>query len=280
VLILYGNTEVLGNLYSFGAMLSFTIAHAAVIALRVKAPEQERPYRMPWNVRIGGAEIPLTAVIGGIGTAGAWIAVVALHSEARAVGIPWMIVGMAGYLLYRRRQGLDPRRHYKIARPERPADFEVLDYRTALVPIFGEDVSATALKGAAKLIGADGVVYAIFVLPVPAQLSLEAGLEAEEAQGRSVLESARITARRLGIKIHTGLIRTRNPGAALVEEAERVGSDVIYWSTIHAPAGEKGIGPTATYLLGKRPCRIIIETDPRRRSGQAGTSREKVAAVA
>ena len=46
--------------------------------------------------------------------------------------------------------------------------------------------------------------------------------------------------------------------------AERVGSDVIYWSTIHAPAGEQGIGPTATYLLSKRPCRVIIETDPRR----------------
>jgi APA family basic amino acid/polyamine antiporter len=263
VLILYGNTEVLGNLYSFGAMLSFTTAHVAVVALRIKDPDRERPYRMPGNVRIRGAEIPLTAVIGGIGTAGAWVAVVALHADARTIGIPWMIVGMAGYLIYRRQQGLDPRKHYRIERPERPADFEELGYRTALVPIFGDDVSATALKGAAKLIGADGVVYAIFVLPVPSQLSLEAGLEEEEAQGLSVLESARIQARRLGIKIRTGLIRTRNPGAAIVEEAERVGSDVIYWSTIHAPAGERGIGPTATYLLSKRPCRVIIETETR-----------------
>ena len=101
------------------------------------------------------------------------------------------------------------------------------------------------------------------MLPVPSQLSLEAGLEEEEAQGRSVLESARIKARRAGIKIHTGLIRTRNPGAALVEEAERVDSDVIYWSTIHAPAGEQRIGPTAAYLLSKRPCRVIIETENR-----------------
>jgi APA family basic amino acid/polyamine antiporter len=265
LLILYGDTEVLGNLYSFGAMLSFTTAHAAVIALRIKDPDRERPYRMPGNLRIRGVEIPLTAVIGGIGTAGAWVAVVALHTEARTVGIPWMIVGIGGYLVYRRRQGLDPRKQYRIARPERPADFEALGYRTALVPIFGDDVSASALKGAAKLIGADGLVYAIFVLPVPAQLSLEAGLEGEEAQGRSVLESARIQARRLGIKIHTGLIRTRNPGAAIVEEAEHVGSDVIYWSTIHAPAGEQGIGPIATYLLSKRPCRVIIETESRRK---------------
>ena len=260
-LILYGNTEVLGNLYSFGAMLSFTTAHVAVIALRVKDPDRERPYMAPGGVRIRGYVIPLTAVVGGIGTALAWVAVTVLHTEARIVGIPWMIIGMVGYFVYRKRQGLDPKAHYKIERAARPADFEELEYRTALVPIFGDDVSASALISAAKLIGEDGVVYAIYVLPVPSQLSLEAGLEEEEARGRSVLESARIQARRHGIKIHTGLIRTRNPGAALVEEAERVGSDVIYWSTIHAPAGEQRLGPTATYLLTKRPCRVIIETD-------------------
>jgi hypothetical protein len=174
-----------------------------------------------------------------------------------------MIVGMGGYYIYRRRQGLSPLASYKIERPERPPDFEELEYRTALVPIFGDDVSASAFAAAAKLIGEDGIVYAIYVLPVPRQLSLESGLEEEEAHGRSVLESARIQARRAGIKIRTGLIRTRNPGSALVEEAERVGSDVIYWSAIHAPVGEKGIGPTATYLLGHRPCRVIIETDNR-----------------
>ena len=65
VLILYGNTAVLGNLYSFGAMLSFTTAHAAIVALRVKDPDRERPYAAPWNVRIKGSAIPMTAVIGG-----------------------------------------------------------------------------------------------------------------------------------------------------------------------------------------------------------------------
>ncbi len=129
-LILPGETNLLGNLYSFGAMLSFTIAHVAVIALRIKKPDQERPYRMPWNVRIRGATIPLTAVLGAIGTFAAWCAVVVLHPEARTIGIPWMLVGMVGYLVYRRRQGLDPRTTYKIERPQRPPDFEELDYRT------------------------------------------------------------------------------------------------------------------------------------------------------
>jgi APA family basic amino acid/polyamine antiporter len=267
ILILPGRTKLLGNLYSFGAMLSFTTAHVAVIALRIKDPDRERPYRLPFNMRIRGYDIPLTAVVGGLGTFAAWISVVVLHGEARTIGIPWMLVGIAGYLLYRRQHGLDPRREYRIAHPERPPDFEELGYSTALVPIFGDDVSASALSSAAKLIGAEGVVYAIYVLPVPSQLSLEAGLEEEEARGRSVLESARIQARRRGIKIRTGLIRTRHPGAAIVAEAERVGSDVIYWSTIHAPAGERGIGPTAAYLLGKRPTRVIIETENQTQRG-------------
>jgi APA family basic amino acid/polyamine antiporter len=263
VLILPGETTLLGNLYSFGAMLSFTTAHVALVALRIKEPDRERPYRMPWNVTIRGRSISLMAVLGAIGTFGAWCAVVALHTEARTIGIPWMIIGMTGYVVYRRRQGLDLRKTYRIARPERPADFQALGYKTALVPIFGGDVSASALSSAAKLIGEEGVVYAVFVLPVPSQLSLESGLEAEEAEGRAALESARIKARRSNIKIRTGLIRTRNPGAALVEEAQRVGADVIYWSAIHAPVGEQRIGPTAVYLLAKRPCRVIIETENR-----------------
>jgi APA family basic amino acid/polyamine antiporter len=259
-----GRAEFLGNMYAFGAMLSFTVAHISVIRLRIRQPDRARPYRGPGTLRVAGRELPLFAVLGGFGTGLAFVTVTFLHLAVALVGVFWLAFGIALYVVYRRQQGLDLRTTARAPRHERPPDFEQLEYKTALVPIFGDDVSASALKSAAKLIGNEGVVYAVYVLLVPSQLSLDEGLQVEEALGRSVLESARIQARRAGIKIHTGLIRTRNPGGALVEEAERVGSDVLYWSTIHAPSGEQRIGPTATYLLGKRPCRIIIETDPRR----------------
>jgi basic amino acid/polyamine antiporter, APA family len=273
--IIPGKAEFLGNLYAFGAMLSFTVAHVSVIRLRLVEPDRPRPYRGPGTLRFKGRDLPLFAVLGGLGTGLAFVVVTILHLDVAVTGVFWLALGMLIYVVFRRRQGLDLRTTTRAPRPERPAEFAEFDYRTALVPIFGGDVSATALGAASKLIGQDGVVYAVFVLPVPSQLSLDDGMEEEEAEGRAALESARIQARRAGIKIHTGLIRTRNPGSALVEQAERVHADVIYWSTLHAPLGERGIGATATYLLAKRPCRVIIETE-----NPAAAERERAAVPA
>src|SRR5436305_6265969 len=71
LLLVPGKTDFLGNLYSFGAMLSFTTAHAAVVALRLRQPDRERPYRIPFNVR----GVPVSAVVGGLGTFVAWLSV-------------------------------------------------------------------------------------------------------------------------------------------------------------------------------------------------------------
>jgi basic amino acid/polyamine antiporter, APA family len=262
ILLIPGQINFLGNLYSFGAMLSFTIAHAAVIALRIKQPDRERPYRAPWNVRWRGRDVPITAVLGGIATFAAWISVIVLHVDARYVGTGWMIVGLIGYVVYRRREGMDLRSHYKIERRERPEFFVELEYRSALVPIFGTDLDARALRSAAKLVGEGALVEALYVLRVPNQLSLDAGLEEEEQRGYSVLESAKVRGRKAGLKVQTRLIRTRNPGAAIVEEAERTNAEIIYLGTAHAPPSERALGPTASYLLAHRPCRVVIETPP------------------
>jgi APA family basic amino acid/polyamine antiporter len=171
-------------------------------------------------------------------------------------------VGLVGYVVYRRSQGLDLTSHHKIARHERPASFVELEYHSAIVPMFGTDVDASALRAAAKLVGEGATVEAIYVLRVPNQLSLDAGLEAEEQLGLSVLESAKLAGRKSGLKVQTRMIRTRSPGAAIVEEAERRKAEIIYLSTAHAPPSERALGPTASYLLAHRPCRVVIETSP------------------
>ncbi|HET7510387.1 MAG TPA: universal stress protein [Solirubrobacterales bacterium] len=260
LLVLPGNTEFLGNLYSFGAMLSFTIAHLSIIALRRRRPDVDRPYRAPWNVRWRGAEIPLTAVIGAIGTGAAFVSVIVLHPEARIIGTAWLGAGLVGYLLYRRHLGIDPREVQQARRPERPLDFLEVSYKSALVPIFGTSVDAEAMHRAAAVVDPDAIVEAIYVLKIPQAHELpDLDFEAEEYEGRCVLDIARLQARARGLKVRTKLIRTRNPGRAIVEEARERGSDLIYVSTEHAPSDERLLGPTTRYLLAKRPCRVIVE---------------------
>jgi APA family basic amino acid/polyamine antiporter len=260
LLLIPGKTDFLGNLYSFGAMLSFTTAHVAIIALRYKEPDRKRPYRSPWNIPFRGGVLPGGAVLGAIGTFTAWASVVALHVEARTVGIGWMVIGMAGYFWYRRRHGLDPKAEYRIERSKAPEGFSELAYGSVLVPIFGSDVSAGALRRAAKLAGEDAIVDAVYVIEVPPQLSLEAGMVEEERLAESLLDAARIRARESRLKVRTSVIRTRSPGAALVDEARQRGSDIIFFDMDHAPPAERVFGPITSYLLRVRPCRIVIET--------------------
>jgi nucleotide-binding universal stress UspA family protein len=98
------------------------------------------------------------------------------------------------------------------------------------------------------------------VLKIPQAHGLpDLDFEAEEYEARCVLDIARLQARARGLKVRTKLIRTRNPGRAIVEEALERGSDLIYVSTEHAPSDERLLGPTTRYLLAKRPCRVIVE---------------------
>ena len=108
--------------------------------------------------------------------------------------------------------------------------------------------------------GEDAIVDAVYVIQVPPQLSLDAGMEEEERVAGSLLEAARIRARESHIKVRTSVIRTRSPGQALVDEARLRGSEIVYFDMAHAPAAERVFGPITSYLLRVRPCRIVIET--------------------
>jgi hypothetical protein len=55
-------------------------------------------------------------------------------------------------------------------------------------------------------------------------------------------------------------VRTRNPARAILDEARRLNVEVIYLSTVHAPASERPFGPITAQLLAERPVRIVVQT--------------------
>jgi APA family basic amino acid/polyamine antiporter len=96
----------LGALYVFGSLLCFALAHAAVLSLRIRKPELERPFKLGWNIKIGGRELPVTALLGLITTLGIWLIVVITQPYSRWVGIIWMLVGLLIYYIYRKKENL------------------------------------------------------------------------------------------------------------------------------------------------------------------------------
>ena len=142
------------------------------------------------------------------------------------------------------------------------AELKQRGYHSALVPILGTSVDNEAMARAAKLVGADGAVEAVYVLKVPEQLPLDGGLEQEEQEAWRVLEVARLQAKVDGCRVHCRLIRARTPWRAIVEEAEKRRTDLIYISTKHAPSEEGLLSSTTRYVLAHRPCRVVVEHDP------------------
>jgi hypothetical protein len=205
----------------------------------------------------------MTAVLGAIGTFAAWSRSSRCTPRRARSASPGWSLGMGGYYVYRRARASTCEDVLQDRPPRAPAGL-----RGARVPHGARaDLRRRRQRlGAAERREADrrGGRRLRDLRAARAEPALARGGPRGGGGARALGARERADpGRRAGIKIHTGLIRTRNPGAALVEEAERVGSDVIYWSTIHAPAGEQRIGPTAAYLLSKRPCRVIIETENR-----------------
>ena len=121
-----GNGErFLAGLYSFGVLIALTAAQLAVVRLRMREPELERPFRVPLGVRVRGLEVPLPAVVGAFLTLALFAAAVATSEGARIAGPVWLVGGVAVYLWSRRAGGrrcsaAPPRPSPTSCRPRRP----------------------------------------------------------------------------------------------------------------------------------------------------------------
>ena len=103
-------------------------------------------------MRVRGHELPPLAVIGLTGTALSFVVVSVLDLTVGAAGAAWMAVGMGGYLLYRRSQGLDFISTHQVAVPQ-PVTQNEAEYESVLVALDARHYSSTTIATATKLAG-------------------------------------------------------------------------------------------------------------------------------
>jgi len=254
--ILPGNVDFIGRMYAFGAMLSFTIAHFAVIQMRRRPPSVEEPYRVPPSLRIGTTHWPVFAVLGGFGTAAAWLVVVVQDAPTRYAGLAWLAGGFVVYTVFRRRIGVPLAQTVRAPIQLGPAI--ALEYRTILVPIVSGPGSHESVDLAARLAAERrATIVALRVLTVPLDLPLDAPLPEQEAEADRLLDDARATAESYGVRMIDRIVRARSAGRAIVDEAERRQAEIV---VLGAPRGRHRaiFGKTVDYVLKNAPCRVMV----------------------
>jgi APA family basic amino acid/polyamine antiporter len=258
-----GQAVFLGNMYAFGAMLSFTIAHLAVVRLRLVEPGHERPYRGPGTLRVAGRELPLFAVLGGLGTGIAWVTVTILHLDVALAGLGWLILGICAYMLYRRRQGLDLTTTTKVAMP-RPVVEREAEYESILVALGERDyipeIVATAMRLAARRRRG---VHVLVTITVPPTSPIDAELPQQERLAQEIIEQAKLQGGRR-VSGHYEKVRPGAEGRLIVHEARELRARAIVMPLRRKAAGGGSalFGRTHETVLAERPCRVIIESVP------------------
>jgi APA family basic amino acid/polyamine antiporter len=254
-------------MYSFGAMLSFTVAHASIVALRYKNRDEELVFRARPNLRLRGVDWPLFALFGGLGTGLSWLVVVVQEDATRWAGLGWLAAGFITYVVYRRRVVHAPLTE-TVRAPVVIGPAVALEYRNVLVPVVWRRESEAALDLACRLASErGGSIVALTVLEVPLELPLDAELPASaERKAHELLDEARAVGDAYGVPVVGRLVRARRAGRAIVEEAERRGSEIVVMGAPrHDEHRRRGriFGGTVDFVLKNAPCRVMVAAAPR-----------------
>jgi nucleotide-binding universal stress UspA family protein len=251
----------LASLFSFGVLLAFAAAQLAVIWLRIRSPDLARPFRVPLNVRIRDAELPLPAVIGALLTLAVWVIAMVTHPGARYAGPAWLAAGLLLYWVVRHSRGEGLLEH--VVSPDEQ-ELDEPEMSRILVPmklgLIGEEMVATAVKLAQER---GSAVEALHVIRVPLDRGLEAELLEEEERALESLDEARALGEEHGVEVHGDTVRARSIGKAIVAAARERDVDLIVLGS--APRWRRQsrfFSPTVEYVLQQAPCEVLVVAFP------------------
>ena len=262
LVILPGSVTFVGTLYSFGATLSFTVAHAAIVRLRMIGPEgDDVVYRGRPNLRVGRTTWPVFAVVGGLATGASFLVILAQNPTTRWVGLGWLASGLIGYAIYRRRFVHEPLRT-TVKAPPALGPALALEYRRLVVPVVPGKPSDEAMDVACSLAAERrSRIVALNVLEIPLDRTLAADLPELEREANHELDEAVAIGDSYGVRVVGRLERARSAGPAIVAEAAARDAEIIVLGSARSglTASHAAVfGNTVDYVLKNAPCRVLV----------------------
>jgi len=258
--ILPGSVTFVGTLYSFGATLSFTVAHASIIALRRKV-DPELIYKARPNLRIRGVDWPLFAVLGGVATGISFVVIVVQNPTTRWVGLAWLAVGFVGYAAYRRHYVKESMAVTTKA-PPLITPGGAVEYRMIIAPIVEGPQSRETLHLACRLAAERrSTIVAMRVIVVPVELPLDAELPEQERLADRLLDEAADIGELYGVRVVERVSRARHAGREIVEEVARRNAEIVVMGAPRLPRHTRRsaiFGKTVEYVLRHADCRVMV----------------------
>ena len=263
LILIPGDVNFVGTLYSLGATLSFTVAHAALV--RIRMADRRRAERAPYvarpNVHVRDIEWPVFAIVGGLATGASFLVIVVQNPTTRWVGLGWLVAGLVGYVIYRRRVVGATLRETIKAPPAFGAAL-ALEYRRIVVPILPGRPSDDALDVACRLAAERGArVVALTVLEVPRDLPLDTELSEDERVANAELDEAIAIGETYGVRVVGRLVRGRSASVEIVREAERREAEIIVLGSPRKDlVGRRRsvFGSTVDRVMRNAPCRVMV----------------------
>jgi APA family basic amino acid/polyamine antiporter len=248
-------------------MFSFTMAHAAIVQLRRRFPDEELAFRSRPNLRWRGVDWPLFALFGGLATGLAWLVVVVQSPDTRYAGLAWLALGFATFVVYRRWVVHEPLTE-TVRAPIVIGPAVALEYRNVLVPVVWRAESEEAVDLACRLATERGAsIVALTVIEVPLELTLDVTLPGrDEERANDLLDEARAIGDAYGVEVIGRLVRARRAGRAIVDEAARRNSEIIVMGAPRRDARRRTgriFGGTVDFVLKNAPCRVMVAAAPR-----------------
>ena len=261
LVILPGDVNFVGTLYSFGATLSFTVAHASLVMLRATKPERDPLFRARPNLRLGGIDWPLFAIFGGLATGISFLVIVVQNPTTRWVGIGWLAIGFVMYAVYRRTRVKAPLAATVKAPPAFGAAL-ALEYRRLLVPVIAGQPSDAAMDVACRLATERGSrIVALNILEIPLDRSLNEEMPEFERVANRELDEAVAIGDSYGVRVVGRLERSRSAGQAIVAEASARDAEIIVIGSPRqrlASSQAAVFGQTVDYVLKHATCRVLV----------------------